>query len=74
MGRDLYPAVVAIMRWGDEHLAGDEGPPLLLHHQECGHHAVADDGLQPLRRAARPAQGDPRAAGPARGVDTVSPT
>ena len=61
MGRDLYPAIVAIMRWGDEYLAGDEGPPLLLCHQECGHHADADDGLQPLRRAARPAQGDPRA-------------
>src|SRR5919205_1085242 len=25
-GRDLYPAVVTIMRWGDEHLAGPDGP------------------------------------------------
>jgi DNA-binding HxlR family transcriptional regulator len=40
MGRDLYPAVVSIMRWGDEYLAGDAGPPLLLLHQECGHHAA----------------------------------
>jgi DNA-binding HxlR family transcriptional regulator len=39
MGRDLYPAIVSIMRWGDEYLAGDAGPPLLLLHQECGHHA-----------------------------------
>ena len=38
-GRDLYPAIVSIMRWGDEYLAGDAGPPLLLFHQECGHHA-----------------------------------
>ena len=27
------------MKWGDEYLAGDAGPPLLLLHQECGHHA-----------------------------------
>src|SRR5919112_6192237 len=28
MGKDLYPALVAIMRWGDEHLAGEDGPPV----------------------------------------------
>jgi len=39
MGRDLYPAIISIMRWGDAYLAGDSGPPLLLRHQECGHHA-----------------------------------
>jgi DNA-binding HxlR family transcriptional regulator len=38
MGRDLYPAVVAIMRWGDCYLAGDAGPPLVLRHS-CGHDA-----------------------------------
>ena len=27
-GRDLYPAIVSIMRWGDEYLAGEAGPPL----------------------------------------------
>src|SRR5919201_2176865 len=26
-GRDLFAAIVALMRWGDEHLAGPEGPP-----------------------------------------------
>ena len=56
-GRDLYPAIISIMRWGDEYLAGDAGPPLLLFHQECGHHAEPTHGLQPLRRAAGPAQG-----------------
>ena len=25
-GRDLYPAIISIMRWGDEYLAGDAGP------------------------------------------------
>jgi DNA-binding HxlR family transcriptional regulator len=39
-GRDLYPVIIALLRWGDEHLAGDDGPPLLLEHR-CGHRLVA---------------------------------
>src|SRR3954470_9752438 len=31
-GRDLYPAVITIMRWGDAHLLGDDGPPVILRH------------------------------------------
>jgi DNA-binding HxlR family transcriptional regulator len=34
MGLDLYPAVVAIMRWGDDHLC-DGGAPVVLRHS-CG--------------------------------------
>jgi hypothetical protein len=34
-GRDLYPAVIAIMKWGDEYLADDAGPPIVLRHS-CG--------------------------------------
>ena len=34
-GRDLYPAVIAIMKWGDEHLSDDAGPPVVLRHS-CG--------------------------------------
>src|SRR3954465_14925279 len=26
-GRDLYPSIVTLMRWGDRHLQGDLGPP-----------------------------------------------
>ncbi len=56
----------------DEYLAGDEGPPLLLYHQECGHHAsptmVCSHCGEPL---------DPRKVtpepGPGARVDTVSP-
>jgi DNA-binding HxlR family transcriptional regulator len=33
-GRELYPAIVAIMRWGDEHLCRG-GPPVELRHA-CG--------------------------------------
>ena len=39
-GRDLYPIIMTLMRWGDEHLAGDGGPPLVLRHR-CGHRMVA---------------------------------
>jgi DNA-binding HxlR family transcriptional regulator len=38
MGRDLYPAVVAITRWGEEHLADDDVRPTVLRHR-CGHPA-----------------------------------
>jgi DNA-binding HxlR family transcriptional regulator len=33
-GRDLYPAIITIMRWGDEHLI-ETGPPVVLRHR-CG--------------------------------------
>jgi DNA-binding HxlR family transcriptional regulator len=36
-GRDLYPAMVTLMRWGDEHLC-DHGAPVVLRHT-CGHAA-----------------------------------
>src|SRR6202451_4570443 len=39
-GRDLYPVIVTLIRWGDQYLAGDDGPPLILHHH-CGHHLAA---------------------------------
>jgi DNA-binding HxlR family transcriptional regulator len=35
-GRDLYPAIVMLMRWGDRWLAGKRGPPLVLFHTSCG--------------------------------------
>ena len=49
MGLDLFPAVVALMRFGDRHLAGDGGPPLVLEHRGCGgevtgHGTCADCG------------------------------
>src|SRR3954471_1407148 len=36
-GRDLYPSIVTLMRWGDRHLTGE--PPVLLRHNLCGHEA-----------------------------------
>ncbi|ONI80049.1 transcriptional regulator [Actinosynnema sp. ALI-1.44] len=40
MGRELFPAVVTLMRWGDKYLADLGGPPIVLRHKECGQ--VAD--------------------------------
>jgi DNA-binding HxlR family transcriptional regulator len=34
-GVDLSPALVALMRWGDKHLAGGDVPTVLVHDQ-CG--------------------------------------
>src|SRR3954449_11260361 len=39
-GRDLYPAIVTLMRWGDKHLQDELGPPVVLRHK-CGHEADA---------------------------------
>jgi DNA-binding HxlR family transcriptional regulator len=36
-GKDLYPAIVTLMRWGDRHLC--EEPPVILKHNPCGHEA-----------------------------------
>ena len=35
-GRDLYPIIVALMHWGDQHAATPAGPPVILTHRDCG--------------------------------------
>ena len=35
-GRELLGAAVLLMRWGDTHLAGPDGPPIVLRHHPCG--------------------------------------
>jgi DNA-binding HxlR family transcriptional regulator len=34
-GRDLWPVLVALLKYGDRHYAPD-GPPMLLLHRDCG--------------------------------------
>ena len=36
-GRDLYPVIGSLLRWGDRWMAGAEGPPFALVHEDCGH-------------------------------------
>jgi hypothetical protein len=40
-GLELYPVLVALLQWGDRHLAGEDGPPTAIVHRICGHHAEA---------------------------------
>jgi DNA-binding HxlR family transcriptional regulator len=35
-GLDLWPTMVALMKWGDRYAAPAEGPPVLLEHRGCG--------------------------------------
>jgi len=35
-GIDLYPVLVALMHWGDQHEGDPAGPPILLTHRDCG--------------------------------------
>jgi DNA-binding HxlR family transcriptional regulator len=39
-GLDLHPVILSLMHWGDQHLAGPGGPPLVLEH-DCGHRLEA---------------------------------
>jgi DNA-binding HxlR family transcriptional regulator len=35
-GLDLWPTVVALMKWGDRYATTAAGPPVLLEHRGCG--------------------------------------
>ena len=35
-GLDLWPVLVSLIHWGDRHLAGPAGPPMLIVHKDCG--------------------------------------
>jgi DNA-binding HxlR family transcriptional regulator len=50
-GLDLWPTIVALMKWGDVHAAPAAGPPVLLEHRGCGgavdeHRICADCGAR----------------------------
>jgi hypothetical protein len=36
MGTDLWPSIVALLQFGDKHLAPEAGPPMLMLHRGCG--------------------------------------
>lgn len=36
-GRDLWPVIVSLTRWGDRWLADEDGAPVELIHHACGH-------------------------------------
>ena len=69
-GRDLNSVLLTMIAWGDRHLAGDDGPPLLFEHQgdhnfvakvvceHCGTAPTPRD-LRPVRPARQHAVRDP---------------
>jgi DNA-binding HxlR family transcriptional regulator len=52
-GHDLYPAVLALVNWGDRHMSDDIGQPIRHVHKTCGHEVhgvlVCSDCGEPLR-------------------------
>ena len=36
-GLGLYPVILSLVHWGDEHYAGRQGPPVHHRHKTCGH-------------------------------------
>jgi len=40
-GRDLYPVLLTLIRWGDTYEPGPEGPEVLIVHDSCEHEAGA---------------------------------
>jgi DNA-binding HxlR family transcriptional regulator len=43
-GLDLWPALVALLAWGDRHSPYPDGPPMVIVHKECGGR-VSDRGI-----------------------------
>src|SRR3990170_422450 len=41
-GIDLYPTLVALMRWGDRYVVGQRGPAIVLEHKACGHETTPE--------------------------------
>jgi DNA-binding HxlR family transcriptional regulator len=35
-GLDLWPALIALLKWGDRYSTGPEGPTKVIIHKECG--------------------------------------
>ncbi len=36
-GLELYPLLLALLRWGDTWMVAETGPPVRLYHASCGH-------------------------------------
>ena len=61
-GKELYPVILTLTRWGDEHLAGEDGPPLVLEHR-CGHRLTAQLVCESCGEPVAPRDTRPLAAG-----------
>lgn len=41
-GLELFPALVALMQWGDRWTADPDGPPVQVRHRSCGQQVAAE--------------------------------
>lgn len=41
-GRDFHKVLLAMNRWGDRWLSGEEGPPVVMYHDVCGQESHAE--------------------------------
>jgi DNA-binding HxlR family transcriptional regulator len=57
-GLELNPVILMLMRWGDRHLAGEAGPPLILEHS-CGHRLVPQVTCEACGQPVRPGESRP---------------
>lgn len=66
-GIELWPVLMAMLEWGDRHVAGADGPPVVVHHKfcegvvdgrgicgECGQRLEARDVYAVRPKASRP--------------------
>ena len=67
-GHDLRPVLLALMTWGDAHLDGGAGPPVVVRHEGCGApvHLVEECAAGHRLAAARPGAQHPGPRGPSR--------
>jgi DNA-binding HxlR family transcriptional regulator len=63
-GLDLYPVIMGIVHWGDVHMSGKTGRPVLHTHTACGHHfdpvqvcSVCGETLDPRQVQVQPGPG-----------------
>jgi DNA-binding HxlR family transcriptional regulator len=65
-GLDLYPVMMALVHWGDVHMADERGRPLLHEHKTCGAAfdpvMVCSECAEPLHAKAVRTQPGPGAA------------
>lgn len=72
-GRDLSPALVALLQWGDRHLAGPAGPPIELVHSTCGEPLDQVFVCWRCDTTATPAEIRSRPGKPVRGRSRIAP-
>ena len=70
-GRDLYPAIVTLMRWGDRHLSDE--PPVVLRHNSCGRQSLLNRRGVAVRAVSGQAEPERQAPGPPGQVYPVVP-